>query len=134
MSKYTIYKKKEAYTLITADSLPRWISAVIPTTHVPELDGRCFGYCLNIEDKDVVYTGDTNTLKPFEPYLKEGSVLYTEVASSKSDVHICLEEWYDYLTELTDRGIEVYLMHVNDEDEIRQNIEGSSLKLAPIFQ
>ena len=56
-----------------------WLVCSIQTSHTEELAGKCFGYCLDINGTRVVYTGDTNTLDPYIPYLTEGSYLYTEV-------------------------------------------------------
>ena len=69
------------YELITCDKLSKtWFKNAIATSHTEELDGKCFGYCLNIDGNNVVYTGDSNTLEPFEQYLTPGSYFYTEVS------------------------------------------------------
>ena len=56
-----------------------WFGDCILTKHAPELDGKCFGYRLLVDNMNVVYTGDTSTLEPFMPYLTEKSVLYVGV-------------------------------------------------------
>ena len=62
------------YTLTNADELKKeWFVCSIPTTHTEQLQGKCFGYCLTVEGKRVVYTGDTNTIEPFEKYIEDGS-------------------------------------------------------------
>ena len=58
------------------------------TTHVKPLEGKCFGYHLNIHGNNVVYTGDMATLEPFKPLLTSGSFLYNEAAYYKSEVHL----------------------------------------------
>ena len=107
---------------------------VIPTTHSPELEGRCFGYRLRIDGHDVVYTGDTGTLEPFLPYLTEpGTIFYTEASVVKSPVHLFLPEVLEQLRSLSERGIPVYLMHLDDEDRIQMLTEGTRLMLAPLY-
>ncbi len=125
-----------AFHLTTADMLKLWVKDVIPTTHVPGLAGRCFGYHLGIDDKTIIYTGDTNTLEPFKQYIKEdlNTYLYVEASVAKSPVHICLSEELDYLKSLTDKGVHVYLMHLDNEDKAAEMINGTALQLAPLYQ
>lgn len=128
---------RDTYSLVTADDYigegASWLEAAIPTTHVPALEGKCFGYCFNIEGKRVIYTGDTNTLEPFLPYiLSKGSVLYTECASVDSGVHMFIEKLLDYSPIFRDNGIVVYLMHLDDVDAIRERINGTEFNLAPL--
>ena len=130
------------YSLITADTLTSFVKDVIPTTHTQELEGRCFGYHINIEGNDIIYTGDTNTLEPFKKYLepdnnaedlKHSISFYTEAASVKSPVHIYINEVLDYLSELPFKGINVYLMHMDNEEIIKELIKDTNIKLAPLF-
>ena len=73
--------EQEWFNIVTADELDRkWFIAAVPTPHVKPLEGKCFGYHLNVRGNNVVYTGDTATLEPFKPLLKRGSFLYTEAA------------------------------------------------------
>lgn len=124
----------QAYHLTTADMLKLWVKDVIPTTHAPGLNGRCFGYHLSIDNHNVIYTGDTNTIEPYRPYFTEGSTLYIESSWKKSPVHIYLPDIIDELTELTTKNIGVYLMHLDNEDEISNAIEGTMIKLAPLYK
>ena len=67
------------YELVIADEVDYgWLKEVIPTSHAPELEGRCFGYCLEVDGERVVYTGDTNRIEDFIPYLTEGCNFCTE--------------------------------------------------------
>ncbi|MBR6316684.1 MAG: diguanylate cyclase [Lachnospiraceae bacterium] len=123
---------ENAYEIITADELSKWDAKAIPTTHTEELDGRCFGYHLMIGDKSVVYTGDTNTLKPFEPYLKKGVYFYTEIAAIASPVHLSAEQELEKMLALAGDGVHVFLMHLDREDEIEDMIKGTGIQLAPL--
>ena len=125
---------ENAYRVITADASIRWIDRIIPTSHTWQLEGRCFGYLLSIDGRSVVYTGDTNTLEPYMPYLNEGTILFTEISTAISPVHLSVLENLNTLKELADKGVEVYLMHLDNEEAIKKSIDGTKLKLAPLFE
>ena len=126
--------EQELFNIVTADELDRkWFIAAVPTTHVKPLEGKCFGYHLNIRGNNVVYTGDTATLEPFKPLLKNGSFLYTEAAFYKSEVHLYLKDMLPEFIRLSDGGVHVYLMHLDVEDEIKRMISDTTLKLARLY-
>ena len=126
--------EQEWFNIVTADELDRkWFIAAVPTIHVKPLEGKCFGYHLNIRGNNVVYTGDTATLEPFKPLLKNGSFLYTEAAFYKSEVHLYLKDMLPEFIRLSDSGVHVYLMHLDVEDEIKRMISDTTLKLARIY-
>lgn len=115
--------EQEWFNIITADELDKkWFVSAVPTTHVKPLEGKCFGYHLNVQGNNVVYTGDTATLEPFKPLLKSGSFLYTEAAYYKSAVHLYLEDMLPEFIRLSDSGVHVYFMHLDAEDEIKRMI------------
>lgn len=122
------------YTLTTASEMKAdWLLAVIPTTHADALKGRCFGYCLMHEGRKLVYTGDSNTLDPFIPYLNDGDVLYTEASAHESAVHMLISSITSTISELTSRGIEVYLMHMDDEELIMNEAKDTGALPAPLI-
>ncbi len=124
----------EWFTIITADELDKkWLISSVPTTHVKPLEGKCFGYHLNIHGNNVVYTGDTASLEPFKPLLKKDSFLYTEAAYYKSGVHLYLEDMLPEFIHLADLGVHVYLMHLDVEDKIKEMISGTRLKLVQLI-
>ena len=121
------------YELITCDKLSKtWFKNAIATSHTEELDGKCFGYCLNIDGNNVVYTGDSNTLEPFEQYLTPGSYFYTEVSSKKTPVHLLCDDIHDKLKDLTANGVHVYLMHMDDEEKILESLSDTGAFPAPL--
>ena len=124
--------RPEAYDLITAKEAARpWLLDVIPTRHSPELEGRCFGYRLNVNGQNVVYTGDTAVIEPFLPYLGKGSLLYSDSSAHDSAVHINVSE----LIEKTDGlDIKLYLMHLDDPEKIAEAASGSNALIAPLFE
>ena len=125
----------QGYRLITVDEAGEytWLKCAILTEHSPQLAGRCFGYKLEIDGKDVVYTGDTNTLEPFVPYLEKGSVLYTEVSYFDSPVHLHIDKLAEYNGLFKENEIEVFLMHLDDENALSKKAEGYGFALAPLY-
>lgn len=123
----------DTYTLVNSNTLTKWVKNVIPTQHAPSLEGRCFGYNLKINEKNIVYTGDTSTLEPFKKYIDSDTIFYTEASAHDSPVHLYIYNILDYLKELTSQGTEVYLMHLDDEDFIRKAIKGTSINFSPLY-
>lgn len=122
------------YSLITVSSLSKkWFNAAIATTHSPSLQGRCFGYNLTVDGRSVTYTGDSRTLEPFMPYLKPGSILYTEASAYVTEVHLYAGDLRDTIKDLVAKGIEVYVMHLDNETKIMSLLKDSGAKLAPLF-
>ncbi len=126
--------EQEWFDIITADELnKKWFIAAVPTAHVKPLEGRCFGYHLNIHGNNVVYTGDTATLEPFKSLLKRGSFLYTEAAYYKSAVHMYLKDMLAEYISFAESGVHVYLMHLDVEEEIKKMTADTPLKLAQLY-
>ena len=126
--------EREWFDMVTADELnKKWLMSAVPPTHVKPLEGKCFGYHLDIHGNNAVYTGDTATLEPFTPLLKSGSFLYTEAAFYKSDVHLHLKDKLPEFIRLSENGVHVYLMHLDVEEEINKMIEATPLKLVWLY-
>ena len=89
----------------------------IKTEHVKYLDA--YGFELNINSKKIIYTGDTNTLEPFEPYLKNADEFYVDV-SRFGGAHLKIDDIKTKLEEIQKNGITVYLMHMDDVEYIRK--------------
>lgn len=106
----------EWYDLITADKLAEenWFVDCILTQHAPELNGKCFGYKFIVSGKVVVYTGDTSTLNPFEPFLERCDELYVDTSVHYGMIHLKLEDALADFIRLTQNGTEVFLMHLDD--------------------
>lgn len=103
------------YSIITAvDFKKEWLTATIPTTHTPMLEGKCFGYVFNINGKSVVYTGDTNTLAPFELAIEHCDELYVDICINKSAAHLHIDNAIDRLVCLAESNVKVFLMHLDD--------------------
>lgn len=104
------------YKLVTTSDIAEkvWFKSSILTKHSPLLENKCFGYNLIIDNTNVVYTGDTSTLKPFLPYLTDYSVLYVDTSVYYVMIHLKLEDSLSELVSFTSRHIKVYLMHLDD--------------------
>lgn len=104
------------YELVTVSAITdkEWFGECILTKHSPQLENKCFGYHLIIDDTNVVYTGDTSTLQPFLPYLTDGSILYVDTSVYYGMIHLKLEDTLKDFISFTERGIKVYLMHLDD--------------------
>ena len=126
--------EQEWFDIVAADELHKeWLISAVSTTHVKPLEGKYFGYHLKVYGNDVVYTGDTVTLEPFKPLLKNGSYLYTEVSYYKSEVHLYLKDMLHEFVDLAESGVHVYLMHLDVEEEIKKLIEGTPIRLAELY-
>ena len=76
--------EKEWFELLRADEIHKnWLIEAIPTIHASQLDGKCFGWHLKVNHKNIIYTGDTATLTPYLPYLEKGSILYRSILLSE---------------------------------------------------
>ena len=51
----------------------------------------------------------------------------------KSDAHLYMETVLPVLLKLAGKGIRVYLMHLDNEEEIMHRIQGTSLRIAPLY-
>lgn len=122
------------YQLLTADAVPELVTAAIPVRHVAGLAGKCFGYALRLGGRDVIYTGDTAELAPFLPFLHSGAYLYTEASAFDTGVHLYICAILPELRHLTQAGVQVFLMHMDDEAFIAGQIAGSAVQFAPLLR
>lgn len=111
----------EAYIVVNTENNIEFIK----TEHVKELD--CYGFCLNINNKNIIYTGDTKTIKPFIPYIENASELYIDV-SKNGGVHLKFEDIIQDLRNIKANGTEIYLMHIDDKKYIAEKC-GNEFKI-----
>ena len=88
----------------------------IRTEHTNELDA--YGFKLNINNKSIIYTGDTKTLEPFIPYLDNCDEFYVDV-SKNGGVHLKFEDVAPDLEKIKNTGTKVFLMHIDDKEYIK---------------
>ena len=125
---------KDAYSIVSPAMINRsWFISPILTKHSDVLEGNCFGYGLLINNCLTVYTGDTKTLDPFITFLKTADTtkkrLYTEISAYKSDVHLFIDDNLNTLLDLQRQGIDIYLMHLDNEEIIREKIKNTDLRI-----
>ena len=87
----------------------------IKTEHTPYLDA--YGFKFKINGKNIIYTGDSNTLDPFITYMNNINELYIDV-SKFGGAHLKIDEIYERLTKLKNNGIKISLMHLDDKEYI----------------
>lgn len=89
----------------------------IKTNHVQYLDA--YGFELKINNKNIIYTGDTNTLNPFLPYIENNKIdeLYVDV-SKFGGAHLKIDDVVENLVKINKSGTLVDLMHLDDKKYI----------------
>lgn len=89
----------------------------IKTEHTQYLDA--YGFKLKTNKKNIIYTGDTNTIEPFLPYLENGKIdeLYIDV-SKYGGAHVKIDDVIEKLKEIKKGGTSIELMHLDDKEYI----------------
>lgn len=72
----------------------------IETEHVKHLDA--YGFKIKIENKNIIYTGDTNIIEPFLPYIDKTDELYIDV-SRFGGGHLKIEDIFDKLLNIKEK-------------------------------
>ena len=88
----------------------------IKTEHSPYLD--CYGFKMTVNNKNIVYTGDTSILFPFKQYLTNCDEFYIDV-SKFGGVHIKIDDILDDLLNFKNNGTNIYCMHIDDKEYIK---------------
>lgn len=104
---------KEAYEIKTGNQNLEFVK----TEHAKELDA--YGFKLNLNNKSILYTGDTKILDPFIPYLENCDEFYVDVSKS-GGVHLKFEEVLKDLQKIKNNNTKVILMHIDDKQYIDQ--------------
>ena len=55
--------------------------------------------------------------------------LYTEISAYNTGVHLYIEDNLDILLALQEQGVNIYVMHLDDEQKITSMIKGTDLKI-----
>lgn len=88
----------------------------IKTIHSPGLEA--YGFVMTLDNKKIVYTGDTAIIEPFMPYIKNSDELYIDV-SKNGGVHIKIVDVLSTLEKIQNEGTNIFLMHTDDREYIR---------------
>lgn len=111
----------------------------IETSHTYLLNGKCFGWNIKVNDNYIIYTGDTNTIEPFVSYIRlallqnQNVYLYTDISSVNNGAHLFIDDNISKLINISKKGVKVFLMHINDMEEIKRKIRGSNIKIAHLY-
>ena len=104
---------EESYNILNELNILKFVK----TEHVKYLDA--YGFILRINNKRIVYTGDTCTLNPFIPFFDIANELYIDV-SKFGGAHLKIYDIYNTLQDLKENGTEIYLMHLDDKNYIKK--------------
>lgn len=119
--------------ILTTDIIKNnWFIKEIPTTHAPELDGKCFGYEFNINGTHCVYSGDTNTLEPYLSLLTPNTEFYVDISASYGSVHLKYDDIKDKLFELIENNVSIYIMHIDDENKMKELIKNTKIQMVEL--
>lgn len=105
------------------------IKEIVKVPHTKELEDKCFGFVLNIDNTNVIYTGDTSSLLPFKPYITDGSEIYTEITFYPSDVHMNWEREKESIIGLSQKN-KVYLMHIDNYGKAIDITKNTKIEIA----
>lgn len=120
---------------------PDWLAGVVPTIHSPRQPGAA-GFVFLLNDKAVVYSGDTERTEPFfskaESYAAETgdhapvpTELYLEMQTGEVPMHLSWEKTRTSLMRLMrqNTALRVALMHYNDRNRLAQEVEQFNAEL-----
>jgi len=91
----------------------------IKTEHTKYLDS--YGFRAIFNNKTIVYTGDTCILSPYLPYLNDCDEFYIDI-SRFGGAHLKIDDVYNKLIELQNNGTNIFLMHIDDKEYIKNFI------------
>ena len=113
-----------SFIIISSDELKNkaWFKTSILTTHAPQLSGKCFGYRLTIDGENIVYSGDTSTLMPYFPHLTKDSTFFVDTSVHYGQVHLKLEDNLKRFLFLNEKGIKIFLMHLDDVEAAKKMV------------
>lgn len=128
---YAFYDK-HGHTL-KKKTKPNWFVRSLVTSHSPRL--KSCGFVFRSHGKLIVYTGDTNDLIPYMGYLRVATdghtdhddppiEFYLDVATRKSELHLCFAEIADELRVMLDEypTLNLILMHYDDVALLAQQV------------
>ena len=102
---------EESYSLSSKEENIKFIK----TEHVKEIDS--YGFEMIIDNKKIVYTGDTKTIEPFENFVEDADEFYVDV-SKFGGVHLKIDDILEKLQKIQQKGTKIILMHMDDEQYI----------------
>ena len=92
----------------------------IKTEHTKYLDA--YGFIADINDKKILYTGDTCTLRPFFNYMQNIDELYIDL-SKNGGAHIKIDDVLKDLRNIKKKGTNIIPIHLDDKLYIERLIQ-----------
>ena len=87
----------------------------IKTKHTDYLDA--YGFVMDIDNKKILYTGDTCELESFLPYLNNINELYIDL-SKFGGAHLKVDDVLDTLKKLKNKNVKIVPMHIDDKEYV----------------
>ncbi len=87
----------------------------IKTKHTDYLDA--YGFVMNINNKRILYTGDTCELESFSPYLNNINELYIDL-SKFGGAHLKVDDVLGTLKDLKNKDVKIIPMHIDDKEYV----------------
>ena len=94
----------------------------IPTKHSEYLDS--YGIKVTLNNKKIVYSGDTAELETFYPYLTDADEFYVDT-SIGGYVHLKISDVFEELLKIQKSSTDVFLMHLDNQSAIREIVQDS---------
>ena len=96
------------------------------------LKRKCYGYVFKIDNKIVVYSGDTATLSPYLKYLDNAFEFYIDISVDYGQVHLILDEDTLNILNKLSKEVDIYLMHIDNIEKAKSIIQNTNLKIVEI--
>lgn len=101
----------------------------IKTKHAPELNGRCFGYIFYLDDRKIIYSGDTVEYDKFADYARdEKDEIYLDMSCDYGKVHILYDDVKEKATNLAEKT-NVFFMHVDNLGKMEQLVKETKINV-----
>lgn len=101
----------------------------IKTNHSPELSGKCFGYIFYLDNRILVYSGDTVEYSIWEKFArKTKSELYLDMSCEYGKVHLLYYDVKEKVSKLAE-DTDVYFMHIDNMDKMKELIKDTNIKI-----
>lgn len=96
----------------------------IKTQHSPYID--CYGFRIVLDNKKIIYTGDTSTIETFLPYLDDCNELYIDL-STNGGIHINVNDCLDLLKKFKPNGTNIIPMHLDKKEYIYNILDENNI-------
>ncbi len=111
---------KEYYNIVDASkSNYPFLLDCIKTNHTTSLINGSYGYIFNLNNKIIVYTGDSKGIESFSKYINDCDELYIDISYKEVSAHTTWSE----LKKNMPKSKKIYLMHIDNYEELKKEIK-----------